>query len=71
TAPKGEDRRFYGWWGDMEFGPHLLHVLGARRQGGVELVYHPPLKVSEFADRKALAKAAEVAVRSALPEHEN
>jgi len=66
TAPKGADARFYGWWGDMAFGPHLLQVLGARRQGAVKLIYHAPLKVSDFADRKSLALAAETAVRAPL-----
>jgi len=63
TAPAGEDPAFYGWWGDMGFGQHLLKVLAAKPQGGVDLVYHPPLKVSDFTDRKALAKACEDAVR--------
>ena len=67
-APKGADRRFYGWWGDMAFGPHLLQVLAAWPQGSVTVKYHPPLKVDDFADRKALAAAAEAAVRSGLPE---
>jgi 1-acyl-sn-glycerol-3-phosphate acyltransferase len=62
-APAGADPRFYGWWGDMSFGGHLLRVLAARRQGSVELVYHPPLQVSGFSDRKALAAACEQAVR--------
>lgn len=65
-APTGADPRFYGWWGDMAFGPHLLRVLAARRQGSVELVYHPPLRVADFADRKALANACEVAVRAGM-----
>ena len=67
-APKGADKRFYGWWGDMAFGPHLLQVLAAWPQGSVTVKYHPPLKVDDFADRKALAAAAEAAVRSGLPE---
>lgn len=66
-APKGADPRFYGWWGDMEFGPHLAEVLAAPRQGSVEVVFHPPLRVADFADRKALTTAAETAVRSAHP----
>jgi len=66
-APAGQDPRFYGWWGDMEFGPHLLKVLAARRQGSVELVYHPPLRVADFESRKALARACEEAVRGGLP----
>ena len=67
TAPEGQDPRFYGWWGGMNFGTHLLKVLAMEPQGGVEVVYHTPLKVSDFADRKTLAKACEDAVRSAAP----
>ncbi len=65
TAPDGAEPRFYGWWGDMDFGTHLLKTLSARKQGRVEVTWHTPLKVADFADRKALAKAAEEAVRSA------
>nr|WP_270730911.1 1-acyl-sn-glycerol-3-phosphate acyltransferase [Shimia sp. Alg240-R146] len=68
-APAGEDARFYGWWGDMDFGPHLLVTLAARRQGRVVVVYHEELSVADFDSRKALAEAAEKSVRSAmLPE---
>ncbi|MEP2717166.1 lysophospholipid acyltransferase family protein [Pseudophaeobacter sp.] len=63
-APKGKEPRFYGWWGDMEFGPHLLKTLAAPRQGRAELVYHAPLKVSDFSNRKALAAACEEVVRA-------
>lgn len=66
TAPKGEDARFYGWWRDMAFGTHLAQVLAAPRQGGAEVVFHPPLDVSAFASRKELAAAAEAAVREGL-----
>ncbi|MEP2031056.1 MAG: lysophospholipid acyltransferase family protein [Paracoccaceae bacterium] len=63
-APFGEDERFYGWWGDMEFGPHLLKTLAARTQGSVEVIYHLPLKVSAFDNRKALAARLEQEVRA-------
>lgn len=66
TAPEGAHPAFYGWWGDMGFGAHLLKVLAARPQGGVELVYHAPLRVSDFPDRKSLAKACEDAVRAGM-----
>ncbi len=66
--PNGADPRIYGWWGDMAFGPHLVQTLAAARQGTVTVVYHAPLKVDEFDDRKALARACERAVRSGLPE---
>ncbi|UWR56314.1 lysophospholipid acyltransferase family protein [Phaeobacter inhibens] len=62
--PNGEEPRFYGWWGDMEFGPHLLKTLAAPRQGQVVLHYHDPLQVSDFRDRKALAAACEAKVRA-------
>ena len=65
-APEGRDPRFYGWWGDMEFGPHLLQTLAVRRQGRVELVYHEPVKVSDFKGRKELAAHCEAAVREGL-----
>lgn len=62
-APKGAEARFYGWWGDMAFGPHLLKTLASNRQGRVELTYHSPLRVSDFANRKALAAECERVVR--------
>ena len=62
-APADADPRFYGWWGDMGFGEHLLAVLAARRRGAVAISYHPVLRVADYADRKALARAAEKAVR--------
>ncbi|MEM8655647.1 MAG: lysophospholipid acyltransferase family protein [Pseudomonadota bacterium] len=62
-APKGRDARTYGWWGDMEFGTHLLATLALPRHGRVEVVYHAPLTVADHADRKALAAAAEDLVR--------
>lgn len=65
-APPDQDPRFYGWWGSMTFGAHLLSTLAPARQGRVKVIYHPPLKVSEFSDRKALALAAETAVRAGL-----
>ena len=64
TPPEGEDALYYGWWGDMDFGPNLLKVLAAPKQGAAEVVYHAPLRVDSFANRKSLASAAEDAVRS-------
>lgn len=66
TAPPGEDATFYGWWEAMDFAGHLLKVLAARRQGAVEVLFHPPLQIAAFADRKALARAAEDRVRAAF-----
>jgi len=62
-APRGMDARFYGWWGDMTFAPHLVQVL-AHPGGSVEVLFHPPLQVAAFADRKSLSAACEAAVRA-------
>jgi len=67
TAPKGEDARFYGWWGDMDFGSHLVRTLAVRRHGAVKVVYHQPVKVDSFANRKALAAHVEDMVRRGMP----
>lgn len=64
-APKGEDPRFYGWYGTMDFAPHLLGTLAQRPQGQVTVTLHPPLRVADYPSRKELSNAAEVAVRSA------
>ncbi|MCQ0969688.1 1-acyl-sn-glycerol-3-phosphate acyltransferase [Paracoccus sp. TK19116] len=65
-APEGEDPRFYGWWADMDLGPHLLQVLSARRQGSATVVLHRPIPVAGET-RKSLSGRAEAAVRDALP----
>jgi len=67
TAPNGRDARFYGWWGEMGFATHLVQILAATRPGKVKIIYHPPVKVSDFTDRKALARHAETAVRAGMP----
>lgn len=63
-APKSQDARYYGWWGDMEFGPHLLKTLAGGSTGMVEVIYHPPRKVSAFENRKTLAAQLEQDVRA-------
>lgn len=63
-APEGCDPRFYGWWGNMEFAPHLLQVLAAPRQGRVEIVFHPQVPVDAFANRKELAAHCERVIRA-------
>lgn len=63
--PNGADARLYGWWGDMNFGSHLLATLSVWRQGRVVTSYLPPLRVADFATRKDLALACEAEVRKA------
>ncbi|MFP7673042.1 lysophospholipid acyltransferase family protein [Marivita sp. S0852] len=62
--PENADPRFYGWWGDMGFADHLIKVLAQRRQGKVELLYHAPVRVDAFPNRKSLASFLETQVRS-------
>lgn len=66
SSPLEVDARFYGWWGDMDFAPHLLATLAARHQGSVMVIYHPPVQLSDYENRKVLAKALEEQVRSGL-----
>lgn len=63
SAPPHADARFYGWWGDMDFGSHFLTMLASPRHGQVTVTYDTPLKVRDYADRKALAAACEARVR--------
>ncbi len=67
-AGPGRDARFYGWWGEMEFAPHLLAVLASPRGGAVEVVLHEPRPADAFADRKALAAWCETTIRGAHPD---
>ncbi len=66
-APKGQDPRHYGWWGDMAFGPHISQTLGTLKHGKIEIVWHAPLSVADFSDRKQLSATAENLVRAGHP----
>jgi len=57
------DRPRIAWYGDTTFLPHLIGVL---RSGGIvcDIHYGEPLRAQDFADRKALARATERAVRA-------
>ena len=66
-APADRDPRFFGWWGDMGFGPHLLAVLAAPAGGEVEVVLHPEVPVSAFEGRKALSAHCERVIRASHP----
>jgi 1-acyl-sn-glycerol-3-phosphate acyltransferase len=68
VAPGGERADFYGWWGDMSYGGHLLRMLAAQRHGRVELLWHEPIAIEADVDRKSLARRSESAVRGGLDE---
>lgn len=65
-APPGKDPRFYGWWGDMSFGGHLMATLAVPRQGRIQVLYLDPIRVRDAAHRKDLARRCEGAIRSAF-----
>ena len=71
TASEGEDARFYGWWGDMSFAPHLAQVLAQAVQGRIDVTWHAPVEVASFEDRKALARHCEAVVRAGHSEGPN
>lgn len=60
-------RSFYGWWGEMDFGSHIAEVMARSTGGTVTVTFHPPIALADHPDRKALARAAETAVRAGLP----
>ncbi len=68
-AADGMDARYYGWWGDMDFGGHFLRMLATRRHGHVTVTYHDPISVADATDRKALAKQCENMVRAPFEAH--
>ena len=63
-SPKGEDPRFYAWWGDSNMWVHLRKVLTSAGGGTVSLTFHEPLKVADYPNRKALARQCELIVRA-------
>lgn len=53
---------FYGWWGDMEFEAHIWQVFARSTGGLAEVIFHEPVRPTDFRDRKALAEHAGRAV---------
>ena len=53
--PLGRAQRHrIAWYGDMDLAPHLWRVLAMTRIG-VEVRFHPPVRLGDFGDRKALS----------------
>lgn len=66
-APEGCDPKYYGWWGGMDFGSHLVKILASNKKGRVEVTFHEPVRVDSFANRKSLAIYLEHKVRGGMP----
>lgn len=62
VAPRGASPRFYGWWGDMSFGVHLLKILAAAPQGHVSIAIHDAHLPAHVGDRKALTQRLQAQV---------
>lgn len=65
-APKSKRDDWYGWWANMDFLPSVMMILSNFKQGEVELVFHQPLSVKDFKNRKELALEAENLIRNGL-----
>ncbi len=48
-------RPFYAWYGEMTFLPHLWRVFKLGHFT-VDIVFHPPVTIADFADRKEMAR---------------
>lgn len=48
-------RPFFAWYGDMDLAPHAWRLLGLGTVE-VEIVFHPPTSVAEWASRKELTQ---------------
>ena len=60
---------FYGFWGEAGFAASLFKVLSSKRNGDVDVIFHEPVFVSYFSDRKQLASHCETTVRGGLTAH--
>ncbi|GIX12170.1 MAG: hypothetical protein KatS3mg118_0129 [Paracoccaceae bacterium] len=67
--PVGLPAAIYGWWGEMPFGRHVWDVTTRSRGGRATVIYHPPLRAADFADRKALAAACGRLVAEGMAAH--
>jgi 1-acyl-sn-glycerol-3-phosphate acyltransferase len=61
----GDKADLYAWVGADDMFPHLWRALAASG-AEVRVIFHPPLDMTANADRKALTRAAEAAVRDGV-----
>lgn len=61
--PVGRHRRsfVFSWFGDMDFGPHLMG-LGRWRSMRATVMFHPPIRPEDYPSRKALSNAARATI---------
>ena len=61
----GEREEVFSWVGNDPLLPHLWRVL-KNKSGNVDVIYHKPLRVADFENRKSLIAANEEAVSSGI-----
>lgn len=62
----GRPRDFYGWWGEMGFGHHIVTLLTRSFGGEAEVVFHEPVHPAALGNRKALCAHCDREVREGL-----
>jgi lyso-ornithine lipid O-acyltransferase len=58
-------RPFFAWYGDMDMGTHLWHWLGLGVLT-VEIAFHPPVTIDQFASRKELTRHCHAVVSAGV-----
>ena len=58
-------RSLFGWYGDMDLGPHLWNALSLG-SFTVEVVFHEPIRADQFSNRKKLAVYCQKTVTKGL-----
>ena len=58
-------RSLFGWYGDMDLGPHLWNALSLGIFT-VEVVFHEPIRADQFSNRKKLAVYCQKTVAKGL-----
>jgi len=61
-------RDYYAWYATMPFLSHFIQALGMRN-ADIELIFHAPVKISDFDCRKTCAEHCWQAVDGSLREH--
>ena len=51
------DPTCYAWFDEMSFVSHFLWVLSLSKQGQIKVIFHEPLKVSDYGNRKQLTES--------------
>lgn len=61
----GFHTNLYGWYGDIDFGAHLLYVLAKSSGGCAKVIFHEAKRAKDFPDRKSLSQYCEDVIAQA------